>query len=203
MTRVLFLVSSLVIVTILGTFSDVSAQSYSSYYYGNQIMCPMDAYVCADGTTVGRTGSNCQFVCPITVTQTPSCTGTYQNYCTGLTPPSSYYYTSGCYTYYYNGYTRTTSVTSYNCQTTVAPYQYQYYQPSNSYYIAATQYHNNYTYPVASQYYVNYTYPVRTTYSTPVTYAAPTSQYQTYSYCNGSWILSSQRGNNCNNIFGF
>ncbi len=112
MIRAIFLVSSLAVVTLLGTFSDVSAQSYSSYY-GSQIMCPMDAYVCTDGTTVGRTGPNCQFVCPIT--QTPA--------------PASYYYTSGCYTYYYNGYTRTTTITNYNCQS-----NYTITYPSSQYY---------------------------------------------------------------------
>ncbi len=145
MARILFLVSSLVIVTILGTFSDVSAQSYSSYYNSNQTICTKDAYRCPNGTMVGRTGSNCQFVCPSTVTPSPACTGVYPNYCTGLIP-SSYYYTSGCYTYYYNGYTKTTSITSYNCSTI-------YSQPE--YYTIDT----NYTYPVtysytpASQYY--------------------------------------------------
>lgn len=168
MTRAIFLVSSLAIVTLLGTFSDVSAQSYSSYY-GNQVMCPMDAQVCADGTTVGRTGPNCQFVCPTTVTQTPACTGVYPNYCMGAIP-SSYSYTSGCYTYYYNGYTRTTTITSYNCQT-------------NSTYYPVT------TYPVNT-----YTYPYSTT-------IAPSSQYYTYKYCNGSWQLSYYGNNNCSNIF--
>lgn len=157
MTRAIFLVSSLAIVTLLGTFSDVSAQSYSTYY-GNQIMCPMDAHVCADGTTVGRTGSNCQFVCPII--QTPV--------------PASYSYTSGCYTYYYNGYTRTTTITSYNCQTS-----------SNTYYPVTTYPTNTYTYP----------------YSTTI---APSSQYYTYSYCNGSWRASYYGNNNCSsNIFNY
>lgn len=29
----------------------------------NQIMCPQDAKQCADGTWVGRSGPNCEFVC--------------------------------------------------------------------------------------------------------------------------------------------
>lgn len=28
------------------------------------VMCTMDAMICPDGSTVGRTGPNCQFVCP-------------------------------------------------------------------------------------------------------------------------------------------
>ncbi len=154
MLRSILLLSSLVIVTLFGTFSDTSAQSYSTYY-GNQVMCPMDAYVCADGSTVGRTGPNCQFVCPVTQS----------------TVPASYSYTSGCYTYYYNGYTRTTTITSYNCQTN-----------NNTYYPVTTYPVNTYTYP----------------YSTTI---APSSQYYTYKYCNGSWQLSYYGNNTCSTIF--
>lgn len=28
------------------------------------VFCTMDAFECADGTWVGRTGPNCEFVCP-------------------------------------------------------------------------------------------------------------------------------------------
>lgn len=31
---------------------------------GNAVMCPQDAKQCADGSWVGRTGPNCDFVCP-------------------------------------------------------------------------------------------------------------------------------------------
>jgi hypothetical protein len=30
----------------------------------NQVMCTMDAMQCADGSWVGRSGPNCEFVCP-------------------------------------------------------------------------------------------------------------------------------------------
>lgn len=30
----------------------------------NQIMCTQDAKQCADGSWVGRSGPNCEFVCP-------------------------------------------------------------------------------------------------------------------------------------------
>ncbi len=30
----------------------------------NQVMCTMDAQQCADGSWVGRSGPQCEFVCP-------------------------------------------------------------------------------------------------------------------------------------------
>ena len=30
----------------------------------NHVMCTMDAMQCADGSWVGRSGPNCEFVCP-------------------------------------------------------------------------------------------------------------------------------------------
>ncbi len=139
------------------TSMSVSAQMYSaSYYYnnGNATVCTMDAYVCPNGTTVGRTGPNCQLVCPSVVSYTPS-----------------YNYTSGCYTYYYNGQTRTTSVVSYNCQS-----QTQTYYP-----VATT-----YTYP-------SYTHPTQNT------YYYGNSGYHTYNYCNGSWRSAYYGNTNCTN----
>jgi hypothetical protein len=32
----------------------------------NQVMCTMDAMQCTDGSWVGRSGPNCEFVCPTT-----------------------------------------------------------------------------------------------------------------------------------------
>lgn len=123
---------------ISGFFSSVFAQVYTSYTSYPTTFCTQDAYVCPDGTTVGRTGSNCDFVCPSTRTYCSS-----NNTYLGCTHPSrnqsSYYYTSGCYTYYYNGLTRTTSISSYNCATT-------YTQPE--YYTVDTAY----TYPVTYSY---------------------------------------------------
>jgi hypothetical protein len=65
----------------------------------------------------------------------------------------SYSYTSGCYTYYYNGQTNTTSVQSYNCQT-----------------------NNNYTQVVTKQPVIYYTEPTVTYHTTPPTtyYTQPT-----------------------------
>lgn len=42
----------------------------------NEIACPMDAMQCSDGSYVGRTGPNCEFVCPET-----SCSETYSPVC--------------------------------------------------------------------------------------------------------------------------
>lgn len=93
----------------------------ASYYGGHtQTVCTQDAYVCPNGTTVGRTGYNCQFVCPSTT----------------ITYSPSYTYTSGCYTYYYNGQTRTTSIVSYNCGTT-----YSYYPVATTYSYPTSQYY--------------------------------------------------------------
>lgn len=113
----------------LASFTSVSAQAvFGPGTTGSVTFCTADAYVCPNGTTVGRTGSNCQFVCPDVVTTSPTCTNVYPYYCTGLVSPS-YSYTSGCYTYYYNGYTRTTTVQSYNCQTN----NYGYYPVATTY----------------------------------------------------------------------
>ncbi|MEN9881293.1 MAG: hypothetical protein RLZZ308_476 [Candidatus Parcubacteria bacterium] len=146
--------------------SGVSIASASTYYYGSSYnhgtVCSQDAYQCPNGTWVGRTGSNCQFVC----------SGTSNN-----TYQQSYTYTSGCYTYYYNGQTRTTSVLRYTC--------------GNGYYN-----NNNYS----------YTYPVTTSYPSTnyYTYTNPSSYY-TYSYCNGSWTPSYYGSNssNCNSIWDY
>ncbi len=40
--------------------------------------CTTDAYRCADGSWVGRTGSNCQFVCPVQIATTTPITATLQ-----------------------------------------------------------------------------------------------------------------------------
>lgn len=58
--------------------------------------------------------------------------GNYGYYNCGNQTAASYYYTSGCYTYYYNGHTRTTSTISYNCRsqqtyTYIQPTTYTYY----------------------------------------------------------------------------
>jgi hypothetical protein len=131
MKKILTRLVSFGAVTFFATFMYTSAQtSYqSSYYYGNNTaVCTMDAYVCPDGTTVGRTGYNCQFVCQSVVNNSPS-----------------YTYTSGCYTYYYNGQTRTTSVVSYNCQT-----QTQTYYP-----VATTYTYPTYAHQSQANYYQN------------------------------------------------
>lgn len=44
---------------------------------GEMIACTMDAMMCPDGSYVGRTGPNCQFVCP-SGTTTPASTDTFE-----------------------------------------------------------------------------------------------------------------------------
>jgi hypothetical protein len=65
----------------------------------------------------------------------------YSTYgCYNPTYQKSYYYTSGCYTYYYNGMTQQVSVTSYNCQT---QQQTSYYPYSSSQYYTYGYNRNN------------------------------------------------------------
>lgn len=58
------------------------------------------------------------------------------NGCVTQTVQQSYYYTQGCYTYYYDAYTLSSRVVSYNCQ------NYTYYTQPAVY----TTYPNYYTY---------------------------------------------------------
>lgn len=146
----------------------VLAQTYSSYYESNSIMCTQDAHVCPDGTVVGRSSSNgCAFICPTTVTQppaTPSPTPSPTQPCLGNyscgTFHASYTYTSGCYTYYYDGYTAATSIVSYNCGQPYYPTQPVYMQPVIS---TPTQYYtyrysNGVWYPSYNYNPINYGY---------------------------------------------
>jgi hypothetical protein len=131
-----------------------SAQYAYTTYNNNGTFCTQDVYVCPNGTTVGRTGSNCQFVCPSTPIPTPV--------------NNSYTYTSGCYTYYYNGSTLSTTIVSYNCSNN---YNNTY---SNSNY---NQGYNTYTYPTNNNTYY---------YKTPTSYSNSYTAYP-YNYQNGSW----------------
>lgn len=180
---------SLVAGIILGTSFITTA--FASYGYSTyNTACTLDAYICPNGTTVGRTGSNCQFVCPGSSTSIPP-----------TTLNSSYFYTSGCYTYYYNGTTNRTSIMSNNCATTnYTNYNYgSYTYPSNTYY---------YTLPTTSYYNTSYTYPYTTTY-----YSYPSSYYYnnvgytdtgyntTYYYGNNNYIYTPT--NSCYYVNGY
>ncbi|MBP6888075.1 MAG: hypothetical protein KBC21_00045 [Candidatus Pacebacteria bacterium] len=113
---------SLGAVAFFATFMIAEAQV--AYYYGNygnnNTICTVDAYVCPNGTIVGRTGTNCQFSCSVVIVTPPiiDC----DSWCMNHRTTSSYSYTSGCYTYYYNGQTRTTSIVSYSCQSQTQTY---------------------------------------------------------------------------------
>jgi hypothetical protein len=147
--------------TLIGT-------TFASYNYNsNGTYCTQDAYVCPDGTSVGRTGSNCQFVCPSTPTTTNN----------------SYTYTSGCYTYYYNASTLNTSVVSYNCSN-----NYNNNYNNNNY---NNNYNNGYTYTAPSTSYYYYTTPSSYYTSPYYTYQYQNgSWYPSNSYNNTSYTSS-------------
>lgn len=70
---------------------------------------------------------------------------------------TSYSYTSGCYTYYYNGYTQATSITSYNCQnqntyTYTSPVTYTYTTPIKYSYYTSPYYTYGYERSTGSWY---------------------------------------------------
>lgn len=103
---------------------------------------------------------------------------------------SSYTYTIGCYTYYYNGQTRTSSVVSYNCQL-----NYTYTQPTYPYYTYPTYYTtpSYYTY----QYTDGSWYPEYSNrgYSNVNTYYD--SSYYYSGYTNTGYSNASNYGNSC------
>jgi hypothetical protein len=58
------LISTLLLVACMqGNPSKPAEEKVSS---DNQVMCTMDAMQCTDGSWVGRSGPNCEFVCPTT-----------------------------------------------------------------------------------------------------------------------------------------
>ena len=70
--------------------------------------------------------------------------GNYQNnyqYTNQYSNNSSYYYTSGCYTYYHNGYTGNTTITGYTCQNQ----NYTYTQPVTQTYYTSPYYTYSYS----------------------------------------------------------
>jgi hypothetical protein len=77
-----------------------------TYFYTNKklitptkdlpVACTMDAKMCSDGSYVGRTGPNCQFVCPeIKITENNEL---IDNVCKENTDCEYIWYTGGCYT---------------------------------------------------------------------------------------------------------
>lgn len=128
---------------------------FSAIYRNTGTVCTMDAYVCPNGTTVGRTGANCQFVCPSTTNITSS----------------SYTYTDGCYTYSFNQNTRATTILSNNCQSNYGYYQQpsysytspvvstSYIQPTQSYYTQPSSWYYSQNVSSINSYLLNYTTP--------------------------------------------
>lgn len=135
----------------VSTLTTVSAQVYSTSYgrghhnNNNYANCGGSVYLYPYvGATIGCS-NNYNY---------------YNNY--SNTQPQtvySYYYTSGCYTYYYNGVTRSSSITSYNCQTQPTYSYSQNTQPTYTYYTQPTTYtyytQPTYTYSTYPSYYTN------------------------------------------------
>jgi|GEM_PF-7065388 len=74
--KIIIALSALIILTGAGCTAKNVISQQPSTPDPEPIACTMDAKQCADGSYVGRTGPNCEFVCP--QTDTPS--QTYQNW---------------------------------------------------------------------------------------------------------------------------
>lgn len=59
-----FLGSITTLVLVLGFTPEVWAQTTSTAATEDAVACTMDAFMCPDGSYVGRTGPQCEFVCP-------------------------------------------------------------------------------------------------------------------------------------------
>lgn len=145
-------------------FSGASLASAQMYSYGNQ----------------NNTYSNYSYC------------GTYGNYGCGSSQQyqvASYYYTSDCYTYYYDGYKRSSSIVSYNCQQTNTNYNYQYT------YTYPQQYQSNYVSPYYTYKYSNGSwYP---SYINTNNNGYTDTYYNNNSYYNNSY----NQGNYSNNCY--
>jgi len=113
----------------------------------------------------------------------------------GSQQQASYTYTQGCYTYYYNGYTRTTSIISSTCQAQnvysyVTPVTYSYY--TSPYYTYSYQQNTNSWYSPYSNYY-NYGYT-----NTGYNYG---NYYNNYGYYNNGRVYTPT--NPCYSVGGY
>jgi hypothetical protein len=66
--------------TILSTFKFINTQivSTSTQLTPKPVACTMDAMMCPDGTYVGRSGSKCEFMCPIVNSKVFDCVKDYE-----------------------------------------------------------------------------------------------------------------------------
>ena len=55
----------LILLAMLGYAAYAYSQKSSRGVADTQVVCTMDAMECPDGTYVGRTGPDCQFICPV------------------------------------------------------------------------------------------------------------------------------------------
>jgi|SRR3989344_5077558 len=56
--------SAVPIPTLMPELSQPPTPTPTSKSRGNQVICTQDAMQCPNGTWVGRTGPNCEFICP-------------------------------------------------------------------------------------------------------------------------------------------
>jgi hypothetical protein len=64
-TVIFTLIAVVFIIGLVFVFFAVTAQA-PAVVEDDVVMCAADAMQCSDGTFVGRTGENCEFVCPVT-----------------------------------------------------------------------------------------------------------------------------------------
>jgi hypothetical protein len=77
--------------------------------------------------------------------------GYFGNGCVTTQPvQQSYYYTQGCYTYYYDAYTLSSRAVSYNCQTYTNTVNYTYYTQPTMYTTYPTSAYYTYGYDRSS-----------------------------------------------------
>lgn len=150
------------------------AQYYPNYpTYTNSSICTKDAMVCPDGSVIGRSGPNCNFICPnyTEYTYPTNWSGynipynSYNNTYTYITSSSlnSYQFAQGCNLYNFDTYTKVATLVGSYCT-------------------------SNYVYPYNTQYSPTTIYPTTTTYPASTIY--PTTTNYTYKYINGSWYPS-------------
>lgn len=60
------LIGVFLMIAVVAVFANFVSSRFMVITSGETVMCAMDALVCPDGTSVGRSGPDCTFVCPST-----------------------------------------------------------------------------------------------------------------------------------------
>ena len=134
-------------------YTYAGSNNYSNSYYGSY-----------------NSNNNC------VITQTYPYTYNCNNY--NNTYNNSYTYTSGCYTYSYNAYTRQLTIISYNCQQ-------RYVQPTTYTYTFPAQYQSYYTQPNHTYQYSHGSWYIPSQYNSMNQYYGYTNGYTNTNYNNG------------------